>query len=553
MQGTRVVKSVVLTMEEFSSRSGGFNRYLLRTMLRVFLFITVASVTGCSQSDDLKERNAGTQEVASQTTIRRGVNPAKYEPKLWPISVEGKWGYIDERGSVKIEPQFANASPFHEGLALVSVFGTSEVDLVFDRTYDGFIDDSGKFAIPAEFPAFFKKREGHDSYRYSNFEDGVAVVRDASSSDGLKGLIDRKGNLIAPMVYDYLGFSFSEGLCSFETRTELGYMDYHGKVVLQPDGFLYGSGFSDGRAVITVRDDEGDKTLMIDRDGNVVVGPREYTAISGIEGGLSRVVKDGEVGLIDRDGRAFVPVGEYSQITEPDPGTTYIGEKNGVFYAIDSDAEPTKLPDFGAEPVRYCGDLIWIRSDDDKDGFATPDGTIVVEPVFDDLSFSFDGELCKFSRGSEQGYVNRSGKIVWSTKNWELPLQYSIREPLRSYLPSFGLEAMPLSYNWDCENAIVFVCDGKLAQLREHFLGKRSAKVEVIDYTNDETEPGKLDLMISFEGVAYLEVFAMHGDPEAEAKDAENADGFVSFYDCENMHALRKKFPGKTIGIILEN
>jgi len=476
---------------------------------------------------------------------------ANYESKLWPISVEGKWGFIDANGTVKIEPQFANASSFREGLALVSVFGTSDVDRLFDRTYDGFIDDSGQFVIPAEFPAFYTKREDYDSYGYSSFEDGVAVVSDASSSEGLKGLIDRTGKLIAPMVYNSLGWSFSEGLCSFETRTERGYMDYRGNVVLRPDGFLYGSGFSEGRALITIRDDDGDHKMMIDRNGKVVVGPDDYTTISRIEGSLSIVVKDGKVGMIDRDGRVVVPLGEYDQIAEPDRGTRYIGEKEGVYFAISADAPPTKLPDFGAEPVSYRGDLIWIRSEDNKDGFAKPDGTIVVEPVFDDLSYAFDGQLCKFRRGSEQGYVNRSGKIVWSTRNWELPLQYSIRDPLQTYLPTFGLEAMPLSYNWDCENAIVFVCDGKLEQLRKYYLGKRSAVVKVNDYTNYETEPGKLKIMIAFEGVAYLEVFAMYGDNES--KGAEDTDSFVNFYSCENMDELRKKFPGKTIGIILEN
>jgi hypothetical protein len=77
---------------------------------------------------------------------------------------------------------------------------------------------------------------------------------------------------------------------------------------------------------------------------------------------------------------------------------------------------------------------------------------------------------------------------VWSTKNWELPLQYSIREPLKSYLPDFGLEAMPLSYNWDCENAIIFVCDGTLETLRNFYLDRRSAEVTVRDDTDYDLE-----------------------------------------------------------------
>ena len=108
-----------------------------------------------------------------------------------------------------------------------------------------------------------------------------------------------------------------------------------------------------------------------------------------------------------------------------------------------------------------------------------------------------------------------------------------------------------MSYNWDCENAIVFVCDGKLEQLRKYYLGKRSKNVKVNDFTDNKLEPGKINMTISFEGVAFLEVFAMHGD--LESNDAEDTDSFVAFYSCKNMDVLRKKFQGKTIGIILEN
>jgi hypothetical protein len=75
--------------------------------------------------------------------------------------------------------------------------------------------------------------------------------------------------------------------------------------------------------------------------------------------------------------------------------------------------------------------------------------------------------------------------------------------------------------------------------------------VKQINDTDYDSEPGKLKITVSFEGVAYLEVYAMHGDQES--KDAEDTDYFVSFYHCANMSALREKYPGKTIGIILEN
>jgi hypothetical protein len=478
--------------------------------------------------------------------------PDETKPELWPISVEGKWGYIDASGAVKIEPQYANAASFSEGLALVSVFGTSEADEAFDRTYDGFIDKSGKFIIPAEFPSFYTKREDWDHYSYSSFSDGVAIVSDGTNSDGPHGLIDRNGKLIVPMKFSSLS-DFGDGLCIAEIRgdsgrVKRGYLDYKGQYAFQPKKFLYGTEFSEGRARIVVRDKNGDQEVLVDRQGNKIVGPEEYSSIDGIVGGLCLVAKADKVGLIDGKGQVAVPLGEYEHISVPHPGSTYIGEKKGVFYAIGPGGKSSKLPDFGTEPLGYQGDLIWIQPNG-KNGYVKPDGTVVVEPIFEDLS-PFEGELAKFHNGAEQGYVNRSGKIVWSTQKWELPLKYSLRDPLQSLLPDFGLEAMPLSYNWDCENAIVFVCDGNLEKLRKFYLDKRSADVEVKDHTNYVLEPGKLDFNISIDG-AFIEVFAMHGD--AESKSAENTDFFVSFYHCESMSELRKKYPNKTIGIMLEN
>ena len=479
---------------------------------------------------------------------------AAAEPELWPISVEGKWGYIDVHGTVKIEPQYAAADHFSEDLARVSVFGTTEADLVFDRTYDGFIDHTGSFVIPAQFPPFYKDRNDDDSYAYSSFEDGVAVVSDASSSSGLRGLIDRTGELIAPMKYSYLGSTFNQGLCRFEIdhedgQSERGYMDYRGDVVIRPKNFLYGSGFFEGRASITIRDEAGDRVAVIDRKGKFIVAPGTYTAISDFDGGLCRVVLNGEVGLMDRDGDIVVQFGEYEQISEPEPGTRFIGQKHERYYVIGSDGKASKLPSIDAEPVRFHGDLILIRRKE-RSGYVKPDGTIVVEPKFDDLS-GFEGELAKFRRGDEHGYVNRSGDIVWATKNWPLPLRYSIRDPLKSYLPDFAVKAMPLSYNWDCENAIVFVCDGSLETLRKWYLKKRSETVKVRDHTDYDSEPGKLSMMISFDGVAFLEVYAMCGDQESTS--VEQTDNFVRFYSCKSMDELRRQYPKKTVGIILEN
>jgi len=40
-------------------------------------------------------------------------------PRLYPVVVEGKWGYIDNTGKVAVAPRFGAAFRFSEGLAPV--------------------------------------------------------------------------------------------------------------------------------------------------------------------------------------------------------------------------------------------------------------------------------------------------------------------------------------------------------------------------------------------------------------------------------------------------
>jgi WG repeat protein len=66
---------------------------------------------------------------------------------LYPISGEGKWGFINASGEVVIQPQFLNFGEFSEGLAKVTVPGLTEEDQVFERTASGSINERVDFVI----------------------------------------------------------------------------------------------------------------------------------------------------------------------------------------------------------------------------------------------------------------------------------------------------------------------------------------------------------------------------------------------------------------------
>ena len=101
-----------------------------------------------------------------------------------PVSIGGRFGYIDTVGKVVIEPQFATADPFHEGHAVVRddagrtgyvrLDGNMAIDpLWLEEAHPfsagrarvrlngqyGFLDTTGRFAIP---PRYLRADDFHE-------------------------------------------------------------------------------------------------------------------------------------------------------------------------------------------------------------------------------------------------------------------------------------------------------------------------------------------------------------------------------------------------------
>lgn len=111
---------------------------------------------------------------------------------LYPISLEGEWGFIDSQGTVVIAPQFLQVSQFSEGLACVRVAGLTDEDQLFERHASGFINERGEFVIGPGSPPGFKFPESRNDYSYGDFHDGLAKfwIGDAT---GFGGYINRSG------------------------------------------------------------------------------------------------------------------------------------------------------------------------------------------------------------------------------------------------------------------------------------------------------------------------------------------------------------------------
>lgn len=139
-----------------------------------------------------------------------------------------KWGYIDEKGEMKIAPLYDDAWNFHEGLAVVKV-----------EWARGYIDRDGHYVVEPK-------------YQYAGpFRDGKAKVM----LDGVWEYIDHEGRKVGDaepekMVDDSIDTSEAVLIPTAKGK-KFGYADKGGNWVIKPQ-WIQAKPFSDDRAAVLV-------------------------------------------------------------------------------------------------------------------------------------------------------------------------------------------------------------------------------------------------------------------------------------------------------------
>ncbi|MEP1139417.1 MAG: WG repeat-containing protein, partial [Balneola sp.] len=157
----------------------------MKSKLITTLFLLLIATASCNVVDSI----SGNEE--NDNTV-----------ELYPILLDGEWGYIDKNGSVKIEPQFQNADVFSDGLARVRY-----------RWSWKYINENGDFEIEGDFQSI------------ENFNDGLAAVR----IDDRWGYINKKGNFaVNPRFRSAYPFSSGRAFVRSTDYSEYYYIDKNG-------------------------------------------------------------------------------------------------------------------------------------------------------------------------------------------------------------------------------------------------------------------------------------------------------------------------------------
>lgn len=296
---------------------------------------------------------------------------------LYLYAENGKFGFIDDAGTVKIPAKFEYAEPFKNGLALV----------LKDDLY-GYINKEGQLMINYHF------EEAYD------FDQGRAVVM----KDEYYGLIDVSGNFILPPQYDDIG-PFSDGLCYVETENGYQYYNLDGKLAF-PFMFEEAFTFSNGIAQVSRSRKHG----FIGKDGHFLIAVsdgrlRHFTDslfIHEMRGGVNFLNTKGEY-LYDNN---FDRIGVLEN-------NMAIVEKEGKYGYVDANAD-VKIP---LKYIPYSNYMQFSQFYKDhvvyKQGnnyaMADKTGKRIIPALFTGMGKY--GELIPVTKGRGWGYVNASSQL----------------------------------------------------------------------------------------------------------------------------------------------
>ena len=286
-------------------------------------------------------------------------------PRLRPIQQNGKWGYIDSTGKIVIEPRFAWAEEFSEGLVAVSI----------DFNW-GYIDKTGKWVIQPQFAV------GRP------FSDGMALVG-----------IPLNGKVTFPPGPEKHVF-----------------IDKTGSVVIDPKDDILNGSFSGGFAAVQFITQKGPDEVIIDKTGKVIIAA-EKVGLEGFNEGLAPVQKNGKWGYIDAAGR-FVIEPQFDDANSFSEGlaAVQVGDKWGY---IDREGKFVIKPKygFGYDSRTHAFSeglaLVYLK---DACGYIDKTGKIVIKIQCSEAD-KFIGGLASVHVGEgpaeRRGYINRQGKYVW--------------------------------------------------------------------------------------------------------------------------------------------
>lgn len=372
---------------------------------------------------------------------------------LYPVKVNGLWGYINSKGKLKIKCQYTQAFDFTENLAIVEKNGKvgainqkgkvvipfqfhninpfqgevaeatlADSALILDKKGNVLIASSDKYyySIYSEYNIIQKSRNIDSIFLYNiygnllykdNTEVYISEGLIAKKQNNKYGFIDSNGKVIIDFIYEDAK-KFTEGLAAVKKDGKYGFINKKGEEVI-PFSYSYANPFEGEYASVHIPnlDSEQEDNLIgiIDKKGDFVIAP-VFDIISdyNIELNIVLAVKaqadfpslDEQQlkGIYDLNGNLLYP-DKYSFLL-------FLNKENGMIGAL-TDSEEFILLDRYKNIIKNAIEFDDITS-------ITLNANRKIIPIFiGGNKFS----IYKKDSDTKMGYINQKGEIVWKPTN----------------------------------------------------------------------------------------------------------------------------------------
>jgi hypothetical protein len=331
---------------------------------------------------------------------------------MYLYKLNGKYGFMDQKGLPYIPPKFVYASSFSNGLAVV-----------MQSEKFGFVNKNGDLII---------------DYRFDDAQDfnhGRAIVEE----DGLVGLIDPTGKYILDPIYEDIG-SFSEGVFYVQTNDGYKYFNLEGSPVFD---FVFDEAFSfeKGKAYVSkdgvngfigkdgnflISSDKGkikhfnDSIYILElRDSMTFIYPKDslvngmyFEQIGSLKENHAIVLKDGKYGYVNEKAEIIIPMEliEFSNLFQ------FAQFKNGHAKKLKGD-NYTLIDSLGKQilPAIFTGigdfnKLIPVTKGSQW-GYTNKDARLIINYQFD-YAYSFHDGIAFVEKQGKIGAINMEGEVT---------------------------------------------------------------------------------------------------------------------------------------------
>lgn len=299
--------------------------------------------------------------------------------ELYRINVGGKYGFINEKGNIIIEPQYDDANFFFADSLCYAV--------IADRR--GLINPDGNFVVDLN-------NNINWVYRYKN---SSAIC---SSSKGKYGIIGKNGTILLPAIYKKIERDGNFGYIVEDTLKNMGYVDNNGEVIV-PCQYDAVNGYHEGLMVVATRN----KCGYVDVLGNWSLDTI-YDDARGFSEGYARVVKDGEWSFIDHNGN-IVEFLKYDEILSGLANNRAFVKSGSSILLIDKSGNIIKKIE--ADSVFSFSDGFATFKQNGKYGKIDTLGNVVIPAKFNILK-DFEYGYARFELNGKYGVIDTTCTII---------------------------------------------------------------------------------------------------------------------------------------------